>query len=281
MLTFVNPSNRCWFLAGLHVVIHVPQIANVLRDPIFEKMLYTKRKNCSEFASELSKLSKDYWNSFDFEKTVDVSHLLDVFVKINRNFAGRKMYDATECFLKMIETLESAFVAKESYDPPRDPKDLAAWTEYTKKHASTFLSDVFLGQARQTSKDGSVTYDHFTGLTVSATNNSISKGIQEYVNDPDTGVIRVITKHPLILPVFFQKGPEKHFVQYDTTLQVEDAEYELFSVLLHVNGNHWVALGKSPTGAWNLFDDSTMTTITDMNDLIQKEAMLCLYKKVS
>jgi ubiquitin C-terminal hydrolase len=226
----------------------------------------------------LSKLSKLYWDSFDHEKSADISTLLDIFTKINRNFAGKKQYDATECFMKILETLETAFVPK----PPAllpDTCDVEKWTEYTGKFAPTFISDIFLGQEKHLISDGSVTFDHFTGITVSCNHFTIEKGIEEFLNDPDTGITRVITKFPLILPVIFQRA-ERGFVDYNTTLRVDSANYELFSILLHVNNSHWVTLAKNPNG-WNLFDDEKVTRITDINALIQRDAIMLLFKKTN
>jgi ubiquitin C-terminal hydrolase len=278
MLTFVNDSNRCWFISALQVLLHIPPIANVMReDTVFPKMLFTKRKNASDFASAIAELAKQYWNSFDHESTVDVSALVEIFTKINRNFAGKKMYDASECFLKIVETLETAFVPKPP-SPLPETCDKDAWNVYATTNSSTFLADIFLGQALQKSKDGSTSFDHFTGLMISGNQPSVDKGIAEYLHDPDTGVQRKITKFPLVLPIFFQKTAEKNFVTYDISLTIEDAKYDLFAVLLHVGNCHWIALAKGPKG-WNLFDDSKTSPVVDINALIQRDSMMSLYKK--
>jgi ubiquitin C-terminal hydrolase len=280
MLTFVNDANRCWFISALQVLLHIPQIANVMReDSVFPKMLFTKRKNASDFASAIAELAKQYWKSFEHETVADVSPIIETFTKINRNFAGKKMYDASECFLKIIETLETAFIPKPP-SPLPETCNMDAWNAYAAKISSTFLADIFLGQALQKSKDGSTSFDHFTGLTISGNHSSVDKGIAEYLHDPDTGVQREITKFPLILPVFFQKTADKNFVTYDISLSVEDAKYDLFAVLLHVGNCHWIALAKGPTSSWKLFDDSNMKNIIDINTIIQRDAMLLLYKKI-
>ena len=69
-------------------------------------------------------------------------------------------------------------------------------------------------------------------------------------------------------------------MDYNTTLQLESANYDLFSVLLHVNNSHWVTLAKGPSG-WNLFDDEKITSITDINALIQRDAIMLLFKKTN
>ena len=273
MLTFVNRGNTCWFNSALQVVLHVPQIANIMRNDIFQKMLVLKRKNASDFALELSKIATKYWSTDVHEEAYDVGVLLELFTKINRNFGGRKMYDASECFLKILDTLETAFVVKPPFPlPPTCNSD--AWEEHMKKTNSTFLSDVFMGQAKQTYKD-SVTYEHFNALTISGVS-SVEKGIENYRRDYDVGITREFTKLPMILPILFQKTAEKHFVHYDVTLTIDDCNYVLFAILLHQN-NHWVAMANA--GSWYLFDDDKSTRIYDMNVLIQKDAMLLLYKR--
>lgn len=280
MLTFINTSNRCWFNAAIQAILHVPQIANIMREEsIFQKMLFTKRKNAAMFAEELSKLAKTYWDSFEHKESLDISNLLDIFTKINRNFAGKKQYDSTECFLKIIETLETAFVSKPPTPLP-ETCDVDEWMSYTNKFATTFISDVFLGQAKQQLTDGSTSFSHFTGITVSGNNSTIDKGIEEFMSDPDTGITRDITKPPLILPIIFQKAEEHGFVNYNTTLQVGTFNYDLFAILLHVNNCHWATLAKSPSG-WNLFDDEKVTCIADINALIQRDAIMLLFKKTN
>lgn len=276
MLTFENPSTKCWFLAALQAMIHVPQLANLLREKQFlNTILFTKRKNCSDFTKEVSEICDDYWKSMEHTGVKDVAHPLDLFTKINRNFGGRKLYDATECFMKMIETLDSSFVQHTDEILP-DTANRDAWKEYTQKNMRSFLADVFLGQSLQTSRDGSESFIHFEGITVSMGHKSIDHGIQEFLDDPSTGVSRTITKYPLVLPIFFQKPSEKPFVAYSTELKFSNARYELFVVLIHI-GNHWIAVAKGPAG-WHIFDDSKMMKVTDSNFLVQKDAMMCLYK---
>ena len=279
MLTFINTSNRCWFNTAIQALLHVPQLANIMRESVYQKMLFTKRKNAAMFADELSKLAKLYWDSFDHEKPVDISTLLDIFTKINRNFAGKKQYDATECFMKILETLETAFVPKPPAPLP-DTCDINEWSAYTGEFAPTFISDIFLGQERHQCSDDSFSVSHFTGITVSCQHSTIEKGIEEFLNDPDTGITRNVTKFPLILPVIFQRNEDRVFVDYNTTLQIQGANYDLFSILLHINNSHWVTIAKGPSG-WNLFDDEKVTSITDINALIQRDAIMLLFKKTN
>ena len=278
MLTFENSSNRCWFNAAVQAVLHIPQLANLLRSSeIFEKILVKKRKNSSDFAVELSRVAQEYWSTFKHEKVVNLDALFEIFVKINRNFGGKKMYDATEAFLAIIETLDGAFVAKESLPLP-EGANLDSWNEHITKTKSSFLSDILLGQSKRV-YNGETSYEHFSALTMSKP--TLAAGIEEYLNDEDTGITREFTKLPLILPIIFQKGADKSFIHYDTSMTIGDTEYTLFTVILHagnITGGHWVCMF-SNAGTWNLFDDSKCTRIFDLNTLIQKDSMLLLYKK--
>jgi hypothetical protein len=274
MLTFENFSNRCWFNAAVQAVLHIPQLANLLRsDEIFEKILVKKRKNSSDFAIELSRIAQKYWSTFKHEKVVNLDVLFEIFVKINRNFGGKKTYDSTEAFLAIIETLDGAFVAKEPLPLPEDCS-LDSWNEHIQKTKSSFLSDILLGQSKRVYKE-ETSYEHFSALTLSKP--TLAAGIEEYLNDEDTGITREFTKLPLILPIIFQKGAEKQFIHYETSMTLLDVEYVLFAVMLHA-GNHWVSMCLN-AGQWNLFDDSKCTRIFDLNTLIQKDSMLLLYKK--
>jgi len=278
MLTFENFSNRCWFNSAVQAILHIPQLANLLRSSeIFEKILVKKRKNSTDFAVELSRVAREYWSTFKHEKVVNLDALFEIFVKINRNFGGKKMYDATEAFLAIIETLDGAFVAKESLPLP-EGCCLNSWNEHINNTKSSFLSDILLGQSKRVYKE-ETSYEHFSALTMSKP--TLAAGIEEYLNDEDTGITREFTKLPLILPIIFQKGAEKHFIHYETSMTLLDVEYVLFAVLLHAGnttGGHWVSMC-SNAGQWNLFDDSKCTRIFDLNTLIQKESMILIYKK--
>ena len=277
MLTFENFSNRCWFNAAVQAILHVPQISNLMRDDIFPRILVKKRKNSSDFAVELSRIAQEYWSTFQYEKVVNLDALFEIFVKINRNFGGKKMYDATEAFLAIIETLDGAFVSKESLPLP-EAASLDSWNEHIQKTKSSFLSDILLGQSKRVYKD-ETSYEHFSALTLSKP--SVAAGIEDYLRDEDTGITREFTKLPLILPIIFQKSADKNFVHYDISMTIGDTEYVLFAVMLHtgnLTGGHWVTMCCN-AGQWNLMDDSKCTRIFDLNTLIQRETMLLLYKK--
>ena len=277
MLTFENNSNRCWFNTAVQAVLHIPQISNLMRDEIFSQILVKKRKNSSDFAVELSRVAREYWSTFKHEKVVNLDALFEIFVKINRNFGGKKMYDATEAFLAIIETLDGAFVSKESLPLP-EGANLDSWNEHINKTKSSFLSDILLGQSKRVYKD-ETSYEHFSALTLSKP--SVEAGIEDYLHDEDTGITREFTKLPLILPVIFQKSADKQFIHYETSMAILDVDYILFAVMLHAGnhaGGHWVTMGAN-AGQWNLFDDSKCTRIFDLNTLIQKDAVLLLYKK--
>jgi hypothetical protein len=241
------------------------------------QVLFTKRKNCSDFAIALSGILTKYWSSFEYTGVESVTNLIDIFVRINRNFAGKKMYDATECFIKIIETLNSAFLPKKEFVLP-ETCNAKAWEDYVVKQSSTFLSDIFTGQTRRIASDGDIIYDHFDGITIGMNHSSIESGIREFLHDPNTDIKQDITKFPLILPIYFQKTSSKPFIAYDTILKIEDVLYELFVVMVH-SKNHWMCIAKSPTGKWHLFDDVRMIEIQNLNDLIQRDAMMLLYKK--
>lgn len=277
MLTFENNSNRCWFNAAIQAILHIPQISNLMRDDIFEKILVKKRKNSSDFAVELSRIAQEYWSTFKHDKVINIDALFEIFVKINRNFGGKKTYDSTEAFLAILETLDGAFVAKEPLPLP-EKANLDSWNEHINKTKSSFLSDILLGQSKRVYKD-ETSYEHFSALTLSKP--SVEAGIEDYLRDEDTGITREFTKLPLILPIIFQKSADKHFVHYETSMAVSDVDYTLFAVMLHAGnhtGGHWVSMGAN-AGVWNLFDDSKCTRIFDLNTLIQKDAVLLLYKK--
>ncbi|AGE57202.1 ubiquitin carboxyl-terminal hydrolase [Paramecium bursaria Chlorella virus NE-JV-4] len=280
MLSFRNTGNTCWFSAALQILLHIPQIANMLRHDMFEKMLVQKRKNAHDFSIELSQIAKMYWSSFEFEKHFDVTNLLTLFTKINRNFAGKKMYDASEAFLAMLETLELAFVTKpfSAIHPISfEGCNIDAWKQHVENTGDTFLSDILLGQTEQ-NYNGSVTYEHFTALTLSNCD-SVDSGIDKYLRDGNFE--RKFTRLPMILPIIFQKSASKEFIHYDTSLTVSNVNYNLFAALVHSgneHGGHWFAFA-SHNNKWFRYDDEIVTQIYDINSIVQKDAMMIIYKR--
>ncbi|APC25554.1 Ubiquitin carboxyl-terminal hydrolase [Only Syngen Nebraska virus 5] len=266
------------------MLLHVPQIANMLRHDMFEKMLVQKRKNAHDFSVELSQIAKVYWSKFEFDKQFDAKSLLDLFTKINRNFAGKKQYDATEAFLAMLETMETSFVTKSfstKHPVSFDGCNIDAWKNHIDKTGDTFLSDILLGQTEQ-NYNGSVTYEHFTALTL-CNCDSVDSGIKNYLHEDS--IVRKFTRLPMILPIIFQKTASKEFIHYDTSLTVSDTvsdvNYNLFAVLVHSgteNGGHWNAF-TSHSGKWFLCDDEIVTPIHNVNTIVQKDAMMLMYKR--
>jgi ubiquitin C-terminal hydrolase len=252
----------------------------MLRHDMFEKMLVQKRKNAHDFAIELSQIAKMYWSKFEFERQFDVTNLLTLFTKINRNFAGKKMYDASESFLAMLETLETVFITKPfntKHPISFEGCNIDAWKHHVETTGNSFLSDILLGQTEQNYK-GSVTYEHFTALTLSNCD-SVDVGIEKYLNDGEFE--RKFTRLPMILPIIFQKSASKEFIHYDTSLTVSDVNYNLFAALVHSgseNGGHWRAFA-SYHNKWFLYDDEVVTQIHDINSIVQKDAILVLYKR--
>ena len=280
MFGFTNTGNTCWFSSALQMILHIPQIANMLRNTMFEKMLVQKRKNAHDFSIELSQIIKMYWSSFEFEKQFDVSNMLTLFTKINRNFAGKKMYDASEAFLAMLDTLETAFITKPfntKHPVSFDGCNIDAWKQHVETTGNSFLSDILLGQTEQNYK-GSVTYEHFTALTLSNCD-SVDVGIEKYLNDGEFE--RKFTRLPMILPIIFQKSASKEFIHYDTSLTISNVNYNLFAVLIHAgseNGGHWFTFA-SHHNKWFLYDDEVVTPIHDINSIVQKDAMMIIYKR--
>lgn len=280
MFGFKNATNICWFSSALQILLHIPQVANMLRNDMFEKILVHKRKNARDFAIELSQIAKMFWSKFEFERQFDVTNLLTLFTKINRNFAGKKMYDATEAFLAMLETLETAFVVKPfntKHPISFEGCNIDAWKQHVEKTGNSFLSDILLGQTEQKYRE-SITYEHFTALTLGNCV-SVENGLENYLHDGD--IERKFTRLPMILPIIFQKSASKEFIHYDTSLTISDVNYNLFAVLIH-NGNehggHWRAF-TSHSGRWFMCDDEVVTPNHDINSIVQKDAVMIIYKR--
>lgn len=283
---FPNDGNACWFNAATQVLLHVPPLANyALADALFEEDLYKKRTNACAMASAFAALARTYWKQpggGDGDPRAPRAAFRASFLKLKKSMAGSKaQHDAHEALLAMIEHLHSALTKPAPPAPSSlalDPAAAAAWAAYTKGQGYSLLVDMFAMQTREVIA-GKDVYDHRWGasLPLGAGLTSVTQGLQD-LQVSVTHAPRVLTVH---LARFDASGTKiDRFVNYTLDVNFASKKYELFAVMLHsgsAKDGHYVALVQH-LGSWTFANDDACTPVTDINDVIQKDAYVLLYK---
>ncbi len=293
---FPNDGNACWFNTATQVLLHVPQLANyALSDALFEGDLYKKRINACAMASAFAALTRSYWKTppaaADDDDDDDAEHVVvqvpvalaafrASFSKLKKSMAGSKaQHDAHEALLAMIEHVHAALTKGPAPPPPPpalEPRAASAWAAYTKGQGYSLLVDMFAMQTREVI-DGKDVYDHRWGVSLPVVDSlsSVTQGLQSI---HVTHAPRVLVVH---LARFDASGTKlDRFVNYTLDVQFASKKYELFAVILHsgsAKDGHYTALVQH-RGKWTFANDGVCTPIGNINDVIQKDAYVMLYK---
>ena len=106
---------------------------------------------------------------------------------------------------------------------------------------------------------------------------SVTQGLQD-LQVSVTHAPRVLAVH---LARFDASGAKiDRFVNYTMDVDFAAKKYELFAVLLHsgsARDGHYASLVQH-RGAWTFANDDACTAVTNINDVIQKDAYVLMYK---
>lgn len=255
-------DGHAWFNAALQCMLHVPQLVNFVRDDLFAGCLAHKRKNACDFAAAFSELAKGYWGAGGVLSTEKAA---EAFMRVHRSFKGKRhKHDAGEALTLCLDTLHTALGNAESIsDHPiafDDAESKRAWEQHVGSVGYSPILDMFTGQRKHAGE-----FVHFSNLTMDPADKTFD-GLS-------------FTRLPLVLTVAI---PGDQFVDYGDELILRDAafrvEYRLIAVIMRHAGDRWTALAQH-LGAWKHFDNSTETTVEDLNNLIQRDAVMLIYKR--
>lgn len=257
--TFVDAPG--YFVACMRCLTYVPQLANyVMSSTSFDSDMCSRKKNACEFARAFRKACVESWTEPKGE--VSCADAFEAYQKIHK----KPVEDGRVAFERCVGILHSALGCMKGRPihpvVPSKSFDQTTWDEHVRTTGRSMVSEIFLGQEGAS--------QHFTGV--------VTLGDSE--RSVDALKKRSFTRLPLVLAVVLNHD---FFVAYDTSLHVlegdDPVEFELFACLLR-SGTSWSA-ACCHKGAWHHYtNDKTAEKITQINDVVQKDAVMVLYKRV-
>ena len=298
-----NYGNTCYFNAAVQCLVYVPNMSNYFLQHAEVGDLNGRRKGARGLAAAYAEFVRAYWTTGAPADPADASDLYRAFMTACRGFPQDCEHDAHEALLCVLDKLHDGLSRMKPGDcgVSRHPRVCAeAWTAGLKGETSV-VSEVFRGQIEQcvTGVPG-VSHDHFTCLSLGVHDSSCLAACMHKFMAPEmledgTGICRRFTYLPRVLAVHFKRfdgSGQKidKFVDYPFELDLsayvagEEVEhhYQLFSVCLHrgtADSGHYVTCGEVK-GNWFTCDDSNATPLRDINDVIQRDAYVLLYRRL-
>lgn len=302
-------GQTCYFNAALQCIAYCPNLANYLMSALAENDVCTKRKGASSLALALIDFVKSYW-------TRDAAHVqpvFDVFSKVCKGFGQDQQHDAHEAIICLLDKTHDGLSRLKP--PPAHAVQHCPhihrkpWVDGLKGSCSV-VSEVFRGQVEvcvQAPGYTGLSYDHFTCLSLAISECSTlaqcfqkhlsTETITDFKVDDATVPCATLTKRftylPRILIVHLKRfdGNEKidRFIDYPSELDLGqfaaspcEHHYQLFGVCLHrgnLEDGHYTACCEVK-GRWNLMDDEAVSVLTNINDIIQRDAYVLMYKRL-
>ena len=293
---FANEGNTCYFSAAVQALMHVPQLVNYVRDPLFEKTVGKKTTNAT-VSRAFADVAEAYWTA-DTTAVLSCKALREAFCAAHPAFRSRETNDAGEVLALALATMHAEMSGLHA--PEGSPTvlghpvpfsggadSLRAWMDDVDTEGRSMVSEIFKGQEMHGTSATTDTpgFRHFWGLVLHA-RDTLDKAVAAHLETT------TLTRLPLVLVVSLVKSEVKQFVSYDAvmtlpegeTTQRQYARYALSSVLMHHGdghghvGGHWTALCKL-RGEWRHFDDDGVTPVK-VNDIVQRDAVVLVYTRL-
>lgn len=311
MKGLANKGHTCYFNAALQCLAYCPNMSNYFLSGRAAEDANPKLKGASALAAAYADFVRDYWTVEG--AAADPSAVYAAFVKACRGFTPSRQHDAHEAMVCLLDKLHdglsrfkpgdvSAVFAKSMTDTGRK-----AWRDRLRGAASV-VSEVFTGQIEaHVQGDGysSVTYDHFTCLSLAVSGASLAACMQRHMASEPLSDFKVdgnatavqlskrFTYLPRILVIHLKRfdGSDKidKFIDYPAELDLGafacpgcEHHYQLFAVCLHrgtADDGHYTTCGEVK-GRWYAMDDEAVAHMPNINDIIQRDAYVLLYKRL-
>lgn len=310
MKGLANVGHTCFFNAAVQCLVYAPNSTNYFLQGAEAADVNARRKGASGLAVAFADFARRYWTEGAAGDSVDSSGVYNAFALACRGFPSGTEHDAHEALVCMLDKLHEGLSRMKPGElgvARRPMVCAAAWTTALKNETSV-VSEVFRGQVEQrvtnpAASGTSVTYDHFTSLSLAVHDASnLATCLHKFMASetltdmpaPAT-LARRFTYLPRVLVVhlkrFDQSGVKiDKFVDYPFELDLgayvvaEDVEhhYQLFAVCLHRGSSHTghYAACCEVQGNWFMCDDHAATPLEDINNVIQRDAYMLLYRRL-
>ena len=304
MKGLTNVGNTCYLNSALQCLLYCPPLTNFILSGLAEESMNKKRINACALATEYISLTKTYWTQ-PGPSVLDTSALWAAFTKLSKQFANSLPHDAHEAMALLLKHLHDALGKSPRVHaaPAWQHVDRDAWEAHCARDGYSMLTDIFQGQMECTVTGPagfvSVTYEHFTGLTLDiGASASVQQALNRHLQPQDidgfglpSGEVCTVTQGkairyaPLVLVVHLKRfgrdgAKVDRFVDYSTTLDVayarEKATYTLFAACFH-RGGHYVSACEVHS-RWFLLDDAECAPL-EVNSVVNKDAYMLVYKK--
>lgn len=305
-----NAGQTCYFNAALQCLVYCPNMTNYFLAGHETHDVNPKKKLAGALATAYASFSRLYWTQ-DAATAMDPSEVRAAFGKACRGFAPNQQHDAHEALVAILDKLHDGLSKLKPGDLAvtlRPDVRVKPWTD-SLKGACSVVSEVFRGQLEtevQAPGYASVSHDHFTCLSLAVTDaTTLNQCLQrhmapETVDDfkVDDRVLQAsLTKRftylPRILIIHLKRfdgdGKIDRFIDYPAELNLEEFavpecahHYGLFGVCMHhgaANDGHYSAVCEVK-GQWYVMDDDAATPLGNINDIIQRDAYVLLYKRL-
>lgn len=305
-----NAGQTCFFNAVVQCLTFSPNLANYFLAGLEATDVCVKRKGASSVAQAMARFVRAYWS--EEAPLADASELYAAFTKACRAFPRDQQHDAHLALVALMDKLHEGLSRLKPgphavcLRPGVRPQP---WKDSLKGSCSV-ISEVFRMQIETSVEGGgvaSVSHDHVTCLSLpvndlASVNQCLAKYMEpevlpEYQLDGGGAVEARLTKRfthlPRILVLHLNRfnGVSKldRFVDYTHELSLGpycapecEHHYRLFAVCLHhgsVDGGHYRACCEV-RDRWYVLDDNSATVLGDINDIIQRDAYVLLYKRL-
>ena len=308
MKGLANGGQTCFFNSAVQCLLYTPNMTNYFLSQKDAEDLNVKKKGSSGLAAAYGEFVREYWT----KEEAAVAPVYSAFLKACRGFSPGQQHDAHEAMVCLLDKLHDGLsrLKPDASVAVADRPGVArkAWTDGLKNCASV-VSEVFRGQVEaqvQATGYTSVTHDHFTCLSLAVNDaSSLVHCIQRHMAPEDLQDFKVdgqtiaatLTKRftylPRVLVVHLKRfdGCDKidRFIDYPMELDLKlfavpecEHHYQLFAVCLHrgtPDDGHYTAVAEVK-GRWHSMDDETVAPMKNINDIIQRDAYVLLYKRL-
>ena len=304
-----NAGQTCYFNAAVQCLVYSPNMTNYFLAGCATADLNAKKKGSSTLAGAYAAFVHDYWTAEGAE--ADASDVFAAFTKACKGFAPDQQHDAHEAMMSLLDKLHdglSKLKPGELAVADRPEVRRKPWLDGL-KGACSVVSEVFRGQVEaEIVAPGytSVSHDHFTCLSLAVNDAaSLSQCLQRHMaperltdfkvdgNVIEATMTKRFTYLPRVLVVHLKRfdGSDKidRFIDYQSELDLGpfatpecQRYYQLFAVCLHrgtTDDGHYCAMCEVK-GRWYLLDDDAVAPMSNVNDIIQKDAYMLLYKRL-